>query len=137
MTKAELEIKVKELEKEIKDMKHLSQAVDAKDKEMNDLIEKHQEHINQIEDKKEKEINSLIEKHQKEVDAINETNEKNLKVLNENNEKQRNELISILKRRESELNRLINIFGNTLKALQGSLDNAIELNEYFVNEVKA
>jgi len=30
---------------------------------------------------------------------------------------------------------LIILYGNLLKALQGNLDNAIELNEYFVNEV--
>jgi len=30
---------------------------------------------------------------------------------------------------------LIIMHGNLLKALQGNLDSAIELNEYFINEV--
>lgn len=129
MTKAELEIELKKALDKIEEQKHLAEAVEAKDKEIVQLREVQEKQIEQIRAMKEREIAELKEQLQKE-------REKQVQTLNAENLKKENEFLkNTLTRREKELNKLIILHGNLLKALQGNLDNAIELNEYFINEV--
>lgn len=129
MTKAELEIELKKALDKIEEQKHLAEAVEAKDKEITQLRKTQEKQIEQIRTMKEREIAALKEQLQKE-------REKHVQTLNAENLKKENELLNnTLTRREKELNKLIILHGNLLKALQGNLDNAIELNEYFINEV--
>lgn len=129
MTKAELEIELKKALDKIEEQKHLAEAVEAKDKEIVQLREVQEKQIEQIRAMKEREIAELKEQLQKE-------REKQVQMLNAENLKKENEFLkNTLTRRDKELNKLIILHGNLLKALQGNLDNAIELNEYFINEV--
>jgi predicted S18 family serine protease len=155
MTKAELEIELKKALDKIEEQKHLAEAVEAKDKEIVQLREVQEKQIEQIRAMKEREIAELKEQLQKErekqekqieqIRAMKEREiaelkkqlqEKQVQMLSAENLKKENELLkNTLTRREKELNKLIILHGNLLKALQGNLDNAIELNEYFINEV--
>lgn len=86
-----------------------------------DKIEE-QKHLAEAVEAKDKEIAELREQLRKE-------RERQVQSVNtENLQKEHT-------RRVKELNHLIALHGNLLKTLQGTLDNAIELNEYFVNEV--
>ncbi len=126
MTKAELEEAYK---KSLEENRLLGEAVEAKDKEIVRLRETQEKQIEQIRTMKEREIAELKEQLRKE-------REKQIQMLNVENLKKENELLkNTLTRREKELNKLIIMHGNLLKALQGNLDNAVELNEYFINEV--
>jgi hypothetical protein len=84
-------------------------------------------------------LGEAVEAKDKEIAQLRETQEKQIEqvqMLDAENLKKENEFLkNTLTRREKELNKLIILHGNLLKALQGNLDNAIELNEYFVNEV--
>jgi len=136
MTKAELEIKVKELEKELKELREFPKIVEEKDSVISELQSKHREEL----DKKDSVISELQSKHQEELDEekrkLKNSNNETIKRLTENFENQRKELFNRLSQREQQLAKLIDIFGNTLKGIQGQLDNAIVLNDYFLNEVK-
>jgi hypothetical protein len=80
-----------------------------------------------------KHLAEAVEAKDKEIAQLRE---KQVQMLDAENLKKENELLkNTLTRREKELNKLIIMHGNLLKALQGNLDNAIELNEYFMNEV--
>jgi vacuolar-type H+-ATPase subunit H len=126
MTKAELEEAYK---RTLEENRFLGEAVEAKDKEIAQLRETQEKQIEQIRAMKEREIAELKDQLQKE-------REKQVQTLNAENLKKENEFLkNALTRREKELNKLIILHGNLLKALQGNLDNAIELNEYFINEV--
>ena len=126
MTKPELEEAYK---RTLEENRLLGEAVEAKDKEIVRLREVQEKQIEQIRAMKEREIAELKEQLQKE-------REKQVQMLNAENLKKENEFLkNTLTRREKELNKLIILHGNLLKALQGNLDNAIELNEYFINEV--
>lgn len=124
MTKAELEIRVKELENELENCKHLSSAVGAKDNEMYELKEKHKQEIEKLKMQHELELEQLRKNKDKELEnAIAQLNKRNETMSND------------LQRRIRELNKLIDVYGNTLKGIQGQLDNAILINDYLINEV--
>ena len=118
MTKAELEIKVKELEKELKELRELPKIIEEKDLVISELQSKYQEELD------------------KERRRLENSNNETVKRLTESFEIQRKELFNRLSQREQQLAKLIDIFGNTLKGIQGQLDNAIVINDYFLNEVK-
>lgn len=75
----------------------------------------------------------------KEIHSLKIRAEENLKNKLEEAQKRNNieieRLSRILEKRTQELNKLIILYGNILKAFQGSLDNAVELNSYFIKEV--
>lgn len=106
MTKAELEIEYQKALDIIEEQKHLAAAVEAKDKKIAELREDLQREKNKSTQDDSKPIESAIRPLEQQ-----------------------------LERRVKELNHLIALHGNLLKTLQGTLDNAIELNEYFVGEV--
>jgi hypothetical protein len=120
------EMKKEELILKLEEQRHLASAVDAKDKEIASLSKKYAE----IKDQTIKEKNELtvkiseLEAKLKAVPSITRY-EESIKKLEEEN-----------KRVIAFANQYINIFKNTLKALQGTLDNAIELQDMLVNTVK-
>lgn len=125
MTKAEMEIELKNAQNKLNEQRHLADVVEVKDKEIARIKEDSQKEIARIkedcrrkEDERSSDANNVIK---------NAT-----KPLEHENEKIRKEL----DRRINELNRLIRVHGNLLKSIQGSLDNAIELNEYIIKEVQ-
>lgn len=122
LTKAELIEKVELLESELKEREHLASAVNAKDDEIAELKAEHREEIRQ----KEEAINRVYAKQDKRIDEIEYKHQKEIELIYET-----------LQKREKQLNKLVVFFGNTLKGLQGNLDNAIELNSYFVEEVSS
>ncbi len=124
MTKSELEIELEKALKTIDEQRHLATAVEAKDKEIAELKEKHQ-----------KEIVNLKDNLQKERTQLSQNNNSAIENAIKRYEQENKQLKEELNRRVNELNHLIRLYGNLLKALQGNLDNAIELNEYFINEV--
>lgn len=126
MTKADLEKKVNELENELKNYVHMASAVEAKDKEINLLVEKHQKNVNDIENKYQKEIEKIYSNQDANINKVEDKYKKELEYLRHT-----------LSRRENELNKIIVLYGNLLKGLQGQLDNAIEINDYFLSEVKS
>ena len=113
MTKAELEIEYQKALDKIEEQKHLAEAVEAKDKEIAALRE------------------GLQLERARGVQNDSKAIENAVKHYEQENKQLREEI----NRRVRELNRIIALHGNLLKSLQGTLDNAIELNEYFVNEV--
>ena len=137
MTKVELQEKHNELLKELNKHKNYEKIVLEKDKVIDDLISKHDKRVAEINSKHQEEINDLINKHQQEVNKIVENKTKSLELTMGKMEEESRRIFQKLQQREQQLNRLIDIFGNTLKGMQGQLDNAIELNEYFINEVKS
>lgn len=120
------EMKKEELIAKLEEQRHLASAVDSKDKEIASLSKKYAE----IKDQAFKEKNELavkiseLEAKLKAVPSITRY-EESIKKLEEEN-----------KRVIAFANQYINIFKNTLKALQGTLDNAIELQDMLVNTVK-
>lgn len=151
MTKAELELKIEDLESQIEEQKHLADAVEVKDQEIIKLT-----NLLSEKQKNEKELISKImglERKIKEnehlAEAIN-AKDKELTALTERSEiekeKIRNDMERIcrreiellektVERRTREVDKLLRVHGSLLKSLQGTLDNAIELNEYVYNEV--
>lgn len=116
-----------ELMEKIQEQSHLAAAVDAKDREIIDIKSKHQSAItakDTIITTKDKEIIGLKAKVA-ELESKQRSNEelvKGAKFLEEENKKVVNHL-----------NMYIETFRNTLKAQQGVLDNAIQL-EAFISE---
>jgi hypothetical protein len=131
------EMKKEELIAKLEEQRHLASAVDSKDKEIASLknikdseIASLSKKYAEIKDQTTKEKNELtvkiseLEAKLKAVPSITRY-EESIKKLEEEN-----------KRVIAFANQYINIFKNTLKALQGTLDNAIELQDMLVNTVK-
>ena len=109
------DLKKEELVKLLEEQVHLAKAVESKDAEINKLVEK----IKKLEvDLKKLEVDlAKVPDIKKFEDVITKLQDDN-------------------KRLVAFANQHINIFKNTLKALQGTLDNAIELEDIVVNGVK-
>jgi predicted nuclease with TOPRIM domain len=102
------DLKKEELVKLLEEQVHLAKAVEAKDAEINKLVEKIKK----------------LEVDLAKVPDIKKFEDVITKLQDDN------------KRLVAFANQHINIFKNTLKALQGTLDNAIELEDIVVNGVK-
>lgn len=111
----------------VQEQSHLASAVEAKDKEIVELKTKNTRLLSE----KDKQIAEINHKHAELINKVNELESKHL-----SNEK----LISTAEKLDAEnrkvvahLNLYIDAFRNTLKAQQGVLDNAIQL-EAFISE---
>lgn len=128
----QLKEQVEQLKKELADMVHLAQAIEGKDKEINALKQK----VSEAKLRGEDELNKYKAQHQDELNKYRtqlqakeqELQAKikdgllldNLKINFEKLQKENKNLISLF-------NSYVNVYRSTLKALQGSLDNSIEL----------
>lgn len=121
-TKAELQVEIAELEAKLEEQKHLAEAVEAKDKEIANHIQANKLIRQELETQKQ-ELKLQIEKLSKVPKDLGKT-ENDVKILVDENKR----LVNVV-------NQYITVFRNTLKGLQGNLDNAIEL-EAFINPVK-
>ena len=126
MKKDELLALVLTLQNKLEEQKHLAEAVNAKDEEIAKLS-KHSadskaSYVKEIEGLKVK-ISELTEQ------VRNAPSVEKFKDVIKGLEEKNKELVAFA-------NRLINIQKNTFKALQGNLDNAIELHDILINGVK-
>lgn len=123
LKKDELLAVVFSLENKIEEQKHLASAVDAKDAEIarlsKQIAENKAETVKEVNELKNKiaELKGELHTHVNNKDAIKKLEEEN-------------------KRLVAFGNQYISVFRNTLKSLQGTLDNAIELNDILLNGVK-
>ena len=131
------EMKKEELIVKLEEQRHLASAVDAKDKEIASLrnikdseiasLSKKYAEIKELSIKEKNELTVKISELEAKLRAVPSITryEESIKKLEEEN-----------KRVIAFANQHINVFKNTLKALQGTLDNAIELQDMLVNTVK-
>ena len=124
MTKAELEIKYKEALEKIEEQKYLASAVDAKDRELAQMMKSHQE-----------ELELINKRHQEELKRAESKIESNKKDISDSYERRINFLETENGRRVKELDQLLRVHGALLKSLQGTIDNSIELNEFIFNRI--
>jgi FtsZ-binding cell division protein ZapB len=119
-------LKKDELVSKLEEQGHLAQAVEAKDVEIEELKKEHRTFKNNVAEDQKKERAKIAELEEKIAKFPNISKfEDAIKKLEEENKK----LVAFA-------NQHINVFKNTLKALQGTLDNAIELQDIIVNGVK-
>jgi len=120
------EMKKNELLAKVEEQRHLASAVEAKDAEIAVLSKQYAE-FKEKTNKEKAELVSKISELQGKLNAVPSIQkyEDVIKKLEEEN-----------KRIIAFANQYINVFKNTLKALQGNLDNAIELQDILVNNVK-
>lgn len=120
------EMKKNELLAKVEEQRHLASAVEAKDAEIAVLSKQYAE-FKEKTNKEKAELVSKISELQGKLNAVPSIQkyEDAIKKLEEEN-----------KRIIAFANQYINVFKNTLKALQGNLDNAIELQDILVNNVK-
>jgi FMN phosphatase YigB (HAD superfamily) len=120
------EMKKEELVAKLEEQRHLAQAVEAKDVELGIAEKRFQEMKNSF--AKELDVQKAkVKELQDEIRAFPDV--ENLKESIKTLEEQNKKIVAFG-------NQHINIFKNTLKALQGTLDNAIELEDIVVNSVK-
>lgn len=150
MTKAEI----------IEHFQHLSDTVEAKDKEINELKNKHSEEIGILKEQHLYEVTQLKNPQLKETlkhDAKRELEKEYVGINDElrtlradfnrimEGQKDVDEVVKKLKTisayedtiklRNSQISELISIHGDLLKQLQGIANNGIRLNEYYVEKV--
>jgi hypothetical protein len=142
------EMKKEELVKLLEEQRHLAQAVDAKDAEIISILKEKETTISKITETKNSEIATLSKQYaefkEKNIKEKNELSNKISELQNKINStpsiERYEESIKKLEEENKKLvsfaNQYINVFKNTLKALQGNLDNAIELQDILVNGVK-
>lgn len=120
------ELKKDELVAKLEEQRHLAQAVEAKDVEIAN-ISKQLAEIKLKANKEKQELENKVSELDAKLKAVPSITryEDTIKKLEEEN-----------KRVIAFANQYINVFKNTLKALQGTLDNAIELQDMLVNTVK-
>lgn len=149
---AKLDVKAGELEKKIAEQKHLASAVEAKDNEISALTNKIEIMQKELDDaalkiSTQKHLADAVEakdgeiiKSKNEFDARLKTEIDRVTKIHEETEKKQTETIQFLggeeQRRVDELNRLILQHGNLLKSIQGTVDNAIALNDFMVEEIQ-
>jgi hypothetical protein len=120
------DLKKEELVKLLEEQVHLAKAVEAKDAEINKL----EISVREIKERTTKEKLELVEKIKElEVDLAKVPDIKKFEDVITKLQDDNKRLVAFA-------NQHINIFKNTLKALQGTLDNAIELEDIVVNGVK-
>jgi hypothetical protein len=120
------DLKKEELVKLLEEQVHLAKAVEAKDVEINKL----EISVREIKERTTKEKLELVEKIKElEVDLAKVPDIKKFEDVITKLQDDNKRLVAFA-------NQHINIFKNTLKALQGTLDNAIELEDIVVNGVK-
>lgn len=124
MTKAELEIEYKKALDKIEEQKHLASAVDAKDREMAQLREKHLNDIKSFDAEWKTRLKHLEESQETSKRNVADSYENRIKYLENEN-----------KIRVKELDQVLRVHGSLLKTLQGTIDNAIELNELIFNNI--
>jgi seryl-tRNA synthetase len=130
-------LKKEELIAKLEEQRHLAKAVDAKDAEIAKIIKDRDAEVVKLKEDYQTLKNNLAKDMLKEKEKIAELEKKiaefpDIKALEEaikTLEKENKKLVGFA-------NQHINIFKNTLKALQGTLDNAIELEDIVVNGVK-
>lgn len=131
------DMKKEELIAKCEEQRHLASAVEAKDKEISILkqnkdfeiasLSKKYAELKDLSTREKNELSVKISELEAKLRAVPSITryEESIKKLEEEN-----------KRVIAFANQYINIFKNTLKALQGTLDNAIELQDILVNGVK-
>jgi len=139
-TKAELQVEIAELQAKLAEQQHLAAAIEAKDKEifthvqaLKRIRQENESLVEQVKkgyaitistlEKEKQELQSQVDQLSKAPKDLEKT-EKDVKILVDEN-----------KRLVNTINQYITVFRNTLKGLQGNLDNAIEL-EALINPVK-
>ncbi len=142
------EMKKDELIAKLEEQRHLASAVEAKDAEISSILKEKEILITKITDSKNAEIATISkqyaefkEKSVKEKnELINKVSELQNKINSTPSIQKYEDAIKELEKENKKLisfaNQYINVFKNTLKALQGNLDNAIELQDILVNNVK-
>lgn len=116
-----LEDRIKNLETE---KQYLCEAIDAKDKEIWELKQNLENKTKEAKTLAEDFANKKLESVQKNF----ENTQKNYQEVIKKQEEQ-------IKKLATHINNLINNHGSLLKALQGTLDNAIALNDYVYNDI--
>lgn len=115
----------------VKEGRHLKTAVEAKDKEINELKAKYENEIDNIKKRlKETETNIEVLADKKLLDIKNsyEKNENQLRSDNKN-------AVQIAVKRSKELEEALDILKSVQRAFQGSLDMSINLMSYFEDKV--
>ena len=140
------------LQETITAQKHLADAVEAKDKELSALKNKNEMLMKELDDaalkiSNQKHLADAVEAKDSEISKSKNDFDTRLKTeidrvikIHEETEKKQADTIQklndALQRRCNELNRFIALHGNLLKSLQGSIDNAIALNDFMVEQVQ-
>src|SRR5690554_3320926 len=108
MPKAALDIRFKELEKELKELREFPKIIEEKDFVISEVQNKHREELENLKVQHELKLEQLMKSKDKELEnAIAQINKRNEAMSND------------LQRRIRELNKLIDVYGNTLKGIQG------------------
>lgn len=136
MKKSELIEECIKLKDQVTEMKHLSEAVEAKDKEIAKLKETYEAKLEKLKVEKDTDIATQTEAKTKnckeqlaekdaEFEKVRQGYEKHIKVLE-----------AQLNRRIQELNKVIFQYGALLKTVQGVLDTHLEVNDMIVKEIQ-
>jgi uncharacterized Zn finger protein len=130
-------LKKEELVAKLEEQRHLAAAVEAKDKEIAKLRTETAQSIELLK-KDYRDLKShMAEEIAKKVATIAELEDT---IKNFPDIQKLEEAIKLLEEQNKKIvkfsNQHINVFRNTLKSLQGTLDNAIELEDIIVNGVK-
>lgn len=126
----------------VKEGRHLKTAVEAKDKEINELKAKLEDTKKNLKDKYENEIENLKKKLKETESNIEILADKKLSDIKSSYERNENQLrldakgaVEVAVRRSKELEEAIDIIKSMQRAFQGSLDMSISLMSYFEDKV--
>jgi DNA repair exonuclease SbcCD ATPase subunit len=117
--------------------KHLSDTVEAKDKEINDLKSSHRKEVLTLQGQAGSARESIKLEVRRELEQEYAPLKEELgtvKASYQNFDEKEKWYKQQLERRGKELQKMINLHGALLKQLQGMVDTALEVNEYFVKE---
>ncbi len=143
MTKDELELEVKRLEKIVKDQEHLSESVRAKDTEINDNEKRHQALLAETIHAKDTKYEQLTEKYNQlllnievkvaskvaEIQGMHKTDTDKLIQEKEN-------IIKMLEIHVEHLNECLTMHGDLLKTLESVTNTHLTLNRKFIEGLK-
>jgi len=142
------DMKKNELLAKVEEQRHLASAVDAKDAEIAFILKEKEASLAKLTETKNSELANISKQYaefkEKSIKEKNELSNKISELQNKINStpsiERYEDAIKKLEEENKKLisfaNQYINVFKNTLKALQGNLDNAIELQDILVNDVK-
>lgn len=148
MTKLELENLVKEKDEEIASLKARVEELENSNHDVLSLedhiknLETEKRYLSEAIETKDKEIWELKKKVNEEKVVAKNFADKQIEDSKKAFEIKEKQLLEVIKNQEDQIkklavhiNNLINNHGSLLKALQGTLDNAITLNDYVYNEI--
>jgi hexokinase len=121
-----------QLIQECRNNEHLAAAVEAKDREINLLIKKHEYELNQ----KNVEINTLNSEKEAEIERRVQELHAEMKKTIDKLQKEIEALVKIKDRRIEELNKVLYAHGDLLKTLESSINTHLVLNNYIVAEIQ-